>query len=80
MIYGVRPKRSFKEAAVRFLSENQHKASINMDDVHLKFICPFVGQLNLDQVHIGTLQNFIKAQQAKGLKMLQHQSGLMKMV
>ncbi|HAU0206830.1 TPA: site-specific integrase, partial [Legionella pneumophila] len=34
-IYGVRPKRSFKEAAVRFLNENQHKASIDTDAILL---------------------------------------------
>lgn len=67
-IYGVRPKRSFKEAAVRFLTENQHKASINTDAILLKSICPFIGTLSLDQVHIGTLQNFIKAKQDAKLK------------
>ena len=68
VIYGVRPKRSFKEAAVRFLSENQHKASIDTDAFHLKALCVFIGSLNLEQVHIGSLQSFIKAQQAKDLK------------
>jgi len=67
-IYGVRPKRSFKEAAVRFLTENQHKASINTDAILLKSICPFIGTLSLDQVHIGTLQDFIKAKQDANLK------------
>jgi integrase len=67
-IYGVRPKRIFKEAAVRFLAENQHKASIDTDAILLKSICPFIGQLNLEQVHIGTLQNFIKAKQDAKLK------------
>ena len=67
-IYGVRPKRSFKEAAIRFLSENQHKASINTDAILLKLVCPFIGDLTLEQVHIGTLQNYIKAKQAANLK------------
>lgn len=67
-IYGVRPKRSFKEAAVRFLNENQHKASIDTDAILLKSICPFIGDLTLEQVHIGTLQSFIKAKQEAKLK------------
>lgn len=67
-IYGVRPKRSFKEAAVRFLSENQHKASIETDAILLKSLCPFIGHLYLEQVHIGTLQNFIITKQKAGLK------------
>lgn len=66
-IFGVRSKRSFKEAAVRFLSENQHKASINTDAILLKLICPFIGQLTLEQVHIGSLQTFIQAQQRMSL-------------
>lgn len=67
-IYGVRPKRYFKEAAVKFLSENQHKASIETDAILLKSVCNFIGHFSLEQVHIGTLQSFIKAKQAAKLK------------
>src|SRR3990167_7080804 len=68
VVYGIRPKRSFKEAAVRFLTENQHKASIDTDAILLKSICPFIGHLHLEQVHIGSLQNFIRAKQTQQLK------------
>ena len=30
-IYGVRPERSFEEAAIKFVAENQHKRSLNRD-------------------------------------------------
>ncbi len=30
-VYGVRPKRIFREAAMKFLTENQHKRSRRMD-------------------------------------------------
>jgi len=68
VVYGVRPKRSFKEASVRFLSENQHKASIYDDALHLKALNPYIGDLHLEQVHIGSLQGFIRAQKARNLK------------
>jgi len=67
-VFGVRQKRCFKAAAVRFLSENQHKASIYDDALHLKALAPYIGSLNLEQVHIGSLQGFIKAQKARNLK------------
>lgn len=67
-VFGVRPKRCFQAAAVRFLSENQHKASIDDDALHLKAVNPYIGNLHLEQVHIGSLQGFIKAQKDRGLK------------
>ncbi len=35
-VYGVRPKRSFREAATKFLLENQHKKSLSDDACSLK--------------------------------------------
>src|SRR5207244_543239 len=67
-IYGVRPKRTFKEAATKYLLEHQHKASITDDADHLKLVCTFIGNLTLEQVHNGTLLPFVKARQAIGRK------------
>jgi len=67
-VYGARPKRKFREAATKFLMENQHKASISDDARHLKQLDGFIGDLHLEQVHMGTLQQFIKARQEDGLK------------
>ena len=35
-VYGVRPSRTFEEAAAKFVLENQHKRSIDDDVMHLK--------------------------------------------
>ena len=43
-VYGVRPKRLFKEAATKFLLENQHKASIDSDAGRL-FLMPIMETL-----------------------------------
>ena len=66
--YKVRPNRSFKEAATKYLLENQHKASIKDDADHLSLLCQFIGNLALEQVHIGTLQSFIEARKKAGRK------------
>jgi integrase len=67
-VYGVRPKRSFKEAATKYLLENQHKASISDDANHLKLVCRYIGNLALEQVHSGSLLSFIKNRQSLGRK------------
>ncbi len=67
-VYGVRPKRSFKEAATKYLLENQHKASISGDADNLKLVCRYIGDLTLEQVHNGTLVPFIQSRQSAGRK------------
>lgn len=67
-VYGVRPKRTFMEAATKYLLENQHKASIRDDADHLKLVCQYVGNLTLEQVHTGSLQPFVKARQSADRK------------
>lgn len=66
-IYGVRPKRTFREAATKHLNESS-KSSIRDDALHLKILDPYIGDLPLDFVHMGTLQNFIEIRKAEGVK------------
>ncbi len=68
IVYGVRPKRLFREAATKYLIENQHKASIKEDALWLKVLDQFIGDLNLEAVHMGSLQPYIKARQKDGVK------------
>jgi integrase len=67
-IYGVRPKRSFKEAATKFLMENQHKASIRSDAGRLRILVDFIGHIPLDAIHMGSLQPYIEARRKDGRK------------
>src|SRR5262249_2662437 len=60
-VYGVRPKRIFREAATKYLLENQHKSSIADDAGRLKVLDRFIGDFPLESVHMGTLQSFIAA-------------------
>ena len=67
-VFGVRPKRVFREAAIRYLEENMHLATIKNCAHHLKQFDPYIGDLALHQVHMGTLQPFITARQKLGRK------------
>lgn len=67
-VYGVRPKRLFRDAATKYLLENQHKASIRHDADHLRLVCRYIGNLGLEQVHAGSLLSFIKNRQSVGRK------------
>lgn len=72
----MRPKRIFRQAAAKFLLENQHKASIHDDAGHLKVLDKYIGDLPLEAVHIGTLQPFIAGRKEDGVKMRTINHGL----
>lgn len=66
-IYGVRPKRSFRQAATKYLNE-VHKARIRDDACQLRLLDPYIGDLHLEGVHMGSLQAFITDRQDHGVK------------
>lgn len=68
-VYGVRPKRLFREAATKFLLEKQHKRTLRDDACRLKKLDSYIGDLALDSVHMGTLQRFIDTRKEEGVKM-----------
>jgi hypothetical protein len=68
VVYGVRPKRIFREAAVKFVKENGHKASLYDDICTIKKLDPFIGKHTLESVHMGSLQTFIEARKTQGVK------------
>ena len=52
-VYGVRPVRTFEQAAIRFVQENQHKRSIDSDVGRLKALMPLIGAEPLRPVTLG---------------------------
>ncbi len=66
-VYGIRPKRSFMEAATKFLMENQHKRSIDDDAGRLRELVKYIGDLSLESIHIGSLQPFIEGRRKDGV-------------
>lgn len=67
-VYGVRPDRIFRVAATKYLTDNQHKPSIVSDGYMLQSLDPFIGELPLSKLHDGTLQPYITARRASGIK------------
>jgi integrase len=67
-VFGVRPQRTFREAAARLLEENMHLASIADYAMYLRDLDPYIGDLPLQNVHAGTLRPFIEARRRQGVK------------
>ena len=68
VIFGVRPKRIFKEAVVKYLQEYRDKDSIESDASHLRMVSPYIKDLYLDNIHMGVLQVYIEARKKEGVK------------
>lgn len=66
-VYGVRPVRTFEQAAAKFVREHQHKRSIDSDVGRLKALMPIIGQQPLDRIHIGILQPWIDRRKCEGV-------------
>ena len=66
-IYGIRPARSFEQAAVKFVLEHQHKRSLTDDVSRLKGLIPWIGHFPLDKIHMGTLRLWIEKRRASGV-------------
>jgi integrase len=65
-IYGVRPSRSFEEAAAKYVLENQHKRSLHDDVLQLRLLMPWIGGARLDRLHLGTLQPWVEHRRREG--------------
>jgi integrase len=59
-LFGKQRIRTFREAAAKFLRENQHKRSLERDVRSLAALDPYIGHLPLQQVHHDTLQPYIR--------------------
>jgi len=67
-VYGIRPKRTFKEAAARYVIDKQHKRSIDSDVSRLNMLMPLLGNKYLDELHMGTLQKWIDHRRTQKVK------------
>jgi integrase len=67
-LFGVRKDRTFRAAATKYLLENHHKRSIANDAWLLRHLDPYIGGIELRNVHMGTLQEFIAKRREDGVK------------
>lgn len=65
-IYGMRPERTFEQAAIKFVDENQHKRSLDRDICLLRQLMPHIGDLPLHRVHRGTLDTYVEERRKLG--------------
>ena len=65
-LHGERQARTFDEAAAHYLLTHEAKTSIVTETILLQGVMPYIGHLELHQVHDGTLAPFITARLAQG--------------
>lgn len=65
-VYGVRPSRTFEQAAAKFVLENQHKRSLDKDIGLLKQLMPWIGHVPLERLHRGVLQPYVDDRREAG--------------
>src|SRR5262245_9662625 len=65
---GGAPRRTFGEAAMKYVEKNKHIASIDEVIRHLGLVAAFLNHLPVDQVHDGTLEAFIFKRRQEGVK------------
>ena len=68
LLYGERPRITFREAAAKFIDENAHLRSLSRYALSLDTLNPYIGDLRLEQVHDDTLAPFKKARLAAGIR------------
>ena len=67
VVYGIRPTRTFQQAAIKYLDEHQHKKSLERDVYAFNQIMPYIGHLQLDRIHNGTLAEYRQARRKDGV-------------
>ena len=66
-IYGVRPTRTFAEAATKYIKEQQHLRSLERSAYAIKALLPCIGSLPLDKIHNDTLAQYKLDRLAAGM-------------
>ena len=70
-IYGVRPQRTFRHAATKYLldaTESGELRSLDRNAQALKLLDPYIGDLPLAHVHMGTLEPYIRDRRKQGIR------------
>lgn len=65
---GVKPRHFWKEAVVLYLRETKHKASSKSDQVHLKWLDPFLNRLYLNEINRTLVDQIREAKLKEGVK------------
>jgi integrase len=63
---GIKPRRSWNEAVVRYLAETTHKASQSDDKAHLRRVDKYLGGVELGSINRDVLDRIFSERQASG--------------
>lgn len=64
---GIKPKRQWNDAVVRYVEETSHKASQVSDLYHLRWLDKFLNGVELQAINRDFLEKILKAKQAEGV-------------
>jgi len=64
---GEKPRRTWNEAAVRWLKESGHKATLDQDKAHLRWLDQYLGGKYLDSISRALIDRITAAKVAKGV-------------
>lgn len=67
-IHGGSPVVTFRDATLKYVSEKKGKRSIDMDMQAFQRVEPYIGDMDIRQVHSGSLTKFIADRQQAGCK------------
>ncbi|MBF6650459.1 MULTISPECIES: hypothetical protein [unclassified Methylobacter] len=66
-MYGVRPRWIFRRAATKYLNETE-KHSLARDANCLQILDRYIGDMAIEEIHMGTLQTYLNARKEAGVK------------
>lgn len=64
---GEKPRRTWNDAVVRWLKESTHKATLEMDKAHLRWLDRYLGGKNLETITRASLDRITEAKLAEGV-------------
>ena len=67
IVYGVRPTRTFQQAAIKYLAENQQTKRLERYVYAFERVMPHIGHLSLNRIHNDTLAKYRRARRADGV-------------
>ena len=67
IVYGIRPTRTFQQAAIKYLNDYRHKKSLDRDVYAFIRILPHIGDMTLDRIHNDTLAKYRQARRTDGV-------------
>jgi integrase len=64
---GQKPKRTWQEAVIRWLKETDHKATHEMDKLHLRWLDPYLREMTLDEITRDVIDRIKESKKAEGV-------------